>query len=105
MNLFREITKLLNSLLRSLTLIAQIPAPTFPADTLKRINEIDAGTAVQTRIPTAIVDVLVTVHAGISRVADAFVAAASTSATARRSLAAATQLIVRILPKLRILRG
>ena len=76
-------------------MITEITSPPFPADTLERIDEIDAGAAVQARIAPAVVDVLVAVHPCVARVADTLAIVTFTPATAWRTLGPAVQTIVR----------
>lgn len=75
-------------------MIAQISSPSLPADTLERVNQIDARAAVQARTTSAVVDVLVAVHPCVSRIANTSTAAASASASARRAFATAARLFV-----------
>lgn len=75
-------------------MVAEIAAPALPADALERVNQIDARTAVQAGIATAVVDVFVAVRAGVARIADASATAASTPAAARGTLAATADLLV-----------
>lgn len=77
-----------------LTLIAQVAAPPLPAYALKRVDEIDAGAAVAAGIFPTVVYVLVTVLSGVSRIAYASVAVASTPSGAGGALASAPEAIV-----------
>lgn len=89
-----------------LTLIAKIPAPTFPTDALERIKQINACAAIQAGVAAAVVDVLVAVHASVTGIADASTAAASAfTATWGALAAAAVLLVVRHAELLRIIRG
>lgn len=87
-------------------LIAKVPVPTLPTDALEGIKQIDARAAVQAGIAPTVVDVLVAVHAGVTGIADASSAAASTFTAARGALAAAAVLLVaRHAELLRVMRG
>lgn len=77
-----------------LTLIAKVPAPTLSTGALEGIKHIDARAAIQTRIVTTVVNVLVAMHASITRIADASAAAASTFSATWCTFAAATVLLV-----------
>ena len=71
-------------------MIAKITSPSFSADALERVDQIDASTTVEARLAPAIVDVLVTVNARVSGVADASSVSAPPASTTRQILAAAT---------------
>lgn len=88
-----------------LTLITKIPAPALSANALEGIEQVDARAAVQAGIAAAVVDVLVAVHAGVARIADASAAAAPAFTAARSTLAAAARLPVVQRAELRIMRG
>lgn len=76
-------------------MVAQIAGPALAADALERVDQVHAGAAVQARIATAVVDVLVAMSARVAGVACALsVAAASASARAWSALAAAAQTVV-----------
>lgn len=85
-------------------MIAQISAPSLSADALERINQIDTRATIHARITPAIVDVLVAVHPGVTRITDAPSPTASASTTAWSTLATATGLLVHD-TKLWIVRG
>lgn len=88
-----------------LTLVTKIPAPALSANALERVKQIDARAAVQAGVAAAVVDVLVAVHAGVARIADASAAATPALTTARGALAAAARLAVVQRAELRIMRG
>lgn len=71
-------------------MVTKIPAPALPANALERVKQVHARAAIQTGIAAAVVDVLVAVHTGVARIADAYATAASTLTTARGTLAAAS---------------
>jgi hypothetical protein len=75
-------------------LVAEVAGPALPADALEGVDEVDAGAPVEAGIGPAVVDVLVAVHARVSRVADALASAAPAPARAGRPLAAAAEALV-----------
>lgn len=87
-----------------LTLVTKIPAPALPANALERVKQVDTRAAVEAGIAAAVVDVLVTVYAGVARIADASAAATPALTAARGALAAAARLSVVQSAELRIVR-
>lgn len=75
-------------------MVTKIPAPALSANALERVKQINARAAVQAGIAAAVVDVLMAVHAGIARIADASAAATSALTAARSALATAARLTV-----------
>jgi len=85
-------------------LVTKIPAPALPANALKRVKQIDARTVVEAGIAAAVVDVLMAVYAGITRITDASATATPALTAARGALASAARLSVVQSTELRIVR-
>lgn len=75
-------------------MITKVTSPALSAHTLERIDLVDAGAAIQTWTSSTVVDVLVAVKAGVTRVAGAPSSAASSASSAGSTFAPAAKVVI-----------
>lgn len=75
-------------------MVTKFAVPSLATDTLERVDKIDTSATIETGIASTIVDILMTVDASISRIADTLASVALASAAAGHALAAAAEIII-----------
>lgn len=75
-------------------MVTQISSPSLPTDALERVNQIDACSTIQARTSSAVVDILVAMHPGVTSIANTPSASTFASASTRRTFATTARFFI-----------